>query len=82
MNEQQILEAARKLPADAQQRISEALGKAADTDDPKVKAALLPILRKREADYLAGRSKGYSLEESMKRLRERLDAKINQSSDH
>lgn len=82
MNELQILEAARRLPSDAKQRLFEVLNQDAVANDPDVKAVLMPILKKRDEDYLADRSKGSSLEESMKRLRERVNAKIQQSSDH
>lgn len=79
MDEEQNLEQARTLAIEAQRAIDEAVSQSREEDNPELMAALLPILEKRRADYLAGRSKTYTLEESMKKLRERLYAKVKQS---
>ncbi|MDF1664549.1 MAG: hypothetical protein P1V97_22510 [Planctomycetota bacterium] len=82
MNEEQILGEARKLPIEAQRRIAEALKQDCEVDNPELKAALMPVLEKRRADFLAGRSKSHSRKESMEQLRERLYAKVKQAPQH
>ncbi|MDF1666886.1 MAG: addiction module protein, partial [Planctomycetota bacterium] len=70
MNEQQIIGEARKLPADAQRRISEALRQETESEmPPEIKAKWAKILEERRKTYEEGRSKTYTPEESLRLLR-------------
>ncbi|MDF1666891.1 MAG: addiction module protein [Planctomycetota bacterium] len=81
MNEQQLIEEVLKLPEDAQHRVIQAIEKRGDEEmDPEIKAKWAKILEERRKAYEEGRSKTYTKEEFMKRLRERVDAKIRESS--
>ena len=79
MNEQRVFEEAFKLPLEAQQRLAQALQRNCAETDPKRKAAITKVLEERRKDYLEGRSTLHSREESMRMIRETIDAAIKQS---
>ena len=81
MNERQLIEEVLRLPEDAQHRVIQAIEKRSDEEmDPEIKAKWVNILEERRKAYEEGRSKTYTKEEFMKRLRERFDARIKQSN--
>lgn len=85
MDEEQILEAALKLPKDAQLRILEALLKDCETsaqDSEKQKAALVKLIKARKKAYLEGKTKTVSPEELIEKLREQSRARKQQSALH
>lgn len=78
-------EIARALTLSEQERreLSEKLKTNASREmTPEVKAKWVKILEERRKAYEEGRSKTYTKEEFMKRLRERVDEKIRESSRH
>ena len=60
MTYEQILEEAKKLSLEDKRWLISELDRSCRDEDPEVMDALMPILEKRRADFLAGRSKGYS----------------------
>ena len=85
MNEEQILEAALKLPKDAQLRILEALLKDSETsaqDSEKQKVALVKLIKARKKAYQEGRSGTKSPEELLNYLREKNRGRKQQSATH
>lgn len=83
MNEQELIEEVLKLPKDAQLRVIQAIEERGTEDmGPEAKAKWVRILDERRKAYEEGRSKTHTKEEFMKGLRERVDAKIRESSRH
>lgn len=80
MNEEEVTEEALKLPIEAQQRLVQRLQENCVGTDPEVKAGIVKKLEERRKAYLEGKTKLHSREESMRKLRETIDATLRQSS--
>ena len=80
MNEQQILEEARKLPDEARLRIAEALWHESNPQDRPPRSALEKIAAERLKAYENGEVEMVDALESLNKIKERVCGRIKQSS--